>query len=151
MSYFTFLAADCPLLEVAQKDYPIEINIDEETGATTVYDGDMDDNYSLSKFHLEGVNYIDKKFAVYLSWNYYTVGRARNIIEYIKTVLQSCDSVEIWKVWLSGSEDMHPIFHRYEISIRNFTEEDIKKIDSQDTFDGKYNNKPNFYCLKITK
>jgi len=44
-------------------------------------------------------DYTDKKNAVSLEWNY-TDGRAKQVIEYIKTALQKSSHVEFWKVWL---------------------------------------------------
>ena len=76
MSVCTFIASDYPLQEAApEQEYPIEINID--TG--TIYDGGMDDNYFLFSFP-DVSDYTNKKYGVYLEWNY-TDGRAERILE----------------------------------------------------------------------
>lgn len=77
MSVCTFLASDYPLPEVFPiQDYPIEINID--TGE--IHDGGADDNYFLLNFR-DVSDYTDKKYAVYLEWNY-TDGRAKQITKF---------------------------------------------------------------------
>ena len=76
MSVCTFIASDYPLKEAAlEQEYSIEINID--TG--TIYDGGMDDNYFLFSFP-DVSDYTNKKYGVYLEWNY-TDGRAERILE----------------------------------------------------------------------
>lgn len=148
MSYCTFLAADCFLPEVKpEKDYPLEINVDEGT----IYDGGANDNYSFWKFDEVG-DYTDKSSGVVLDWNYYTVKRGGQIIEYIKKALESCDSVELWRVWLMDYYEYNerPYYRRSEISIDELTEEDIKKISDMDVWSS-YKNRPTYYCLKITR
>ena len=86
MSVCRFIASDFPLTEFASsQDYPIEINVDNGT----IYDGGADDNYFLIPF-LNVADYTDKKYGVYLEWDY-TDGRAKQFIEYIKTALQKSD------------------------------------------------------------
>ena len=98
MSNCVFIAADSLLPEVRPtKDYPLHINLD--TGI--ISDGGADDNYSLLTFD-EVDLYCRKKYGVYLELHQYTDGRARQIIEYIRTALLQTDCVEIWNVWLLG-------------------------------------------------
>ena len=86
MSYFTYIASDYPLPTVERPDREITIEFDTETGS--VFDGDYEDDFAL--YPAEGLSDVrtEKKYAVYLEWNYYTEGRAKNIIEYIKENLK---------------------------------------------------------------
>ena len=97
MSVCRFIASDMPLTEFSpSQDYPVEIDVDKGT----IYDGGADDNYFLITFS-SVKDYTDKNYGVYLEWEY-TDGRAKQIIEYIKTALQKSDSIEFWLVWLMG-------------------------------------------------
>ena len=87
-----------------------------------IYDGDADDNYFLLPF-ADVREYSDKKNGVYLEWNYYTEGRAKQLIEYLKNALQNADSVELWRVWLGVSDEFEdsPVIHRQTISVDELT------------------------------
>ena len=151
MSVCTFIASDFPLTEFApSQDYQLDINVDDGT----IYDGGADDNYFLNSFaNVE--DYTDKKYGVSLEWHY-TDGRATQIIEYIKNALQSANSVELWRVWLTdyyGFED-RPFIHRKAITIDELTAKHIKEIDNSEIWnnpDKKYPDRPSFYCLAITR
>ena len=151
MSICTFIAADIPLSEAAPpQEYPTEINIDKGT----VYDGGADDNYYLISF-ADVELYTDKKFGVYLEWNY-TDGRAEQIIEYIKTVLDYTNIVEIWHVWLMDYYEYEdsPVIHRKTISIDEMTTQHVKEISNAEiwnTPDKMYPSRPSFYRLIITR
>ncbi|MBR6522719.1 MAG: hypothetical protein IKT47_08610 [Oscillospiraceae bacterium] len=151
MSVCSFIASDFPLSEFApSQNYPLEINID--TG--TVYDGGADDNYFLLPFSDVG-SYTDKSYGVSLEWHY-TEGRAKQIIEYIKTALSQSDNVEFWHVWLMGYYEFEerPFIHRKAVSFSELTPELIKEIDDADiwnTPDKAYPERPSFYCLTITR
>lgn len=151
MSACIFLASDKPLAEFApSQDYPLHINIDEGT----INDGGADDNYFLIHF-ANASDYTDKEYAVSLQWNY-TDGRAKQIIEYIKTALQSTKNIELWHVWLMGYYEFEdrPFIHRKTISIDKLTAKHIKEISSANiwnTPDKMYPERPSFYCLTITK
>lgn len=88
MSLCIFWASDYPMPEVAPcKDYPLHIDIDKGT----IYDGDADDNFFLCSF--ESVkDYTDKEYGVNLEWAYYTEGRAKLILDYIRDVLEHTKS-----------------------------------------------------------
>ena len=151
MSICRFIASDSPLEEYspAQK-YPVHINID----MGTIDDGGADDNYHLLSFDSVR-NYTDKDYGVYLEWNY-TDGRAKQIIEYIKTALQKIDRVEFWSVWLMDYYEYEdrPYIHKKAISIEELTTEHIKDIDEAEiwnTPDRMYPDRPSFYCLTITR
>lgn len=151
MSACKFIASDMPLTEFApSQDYPLHINIDEGT----IYDGGADDNYFLNTFtNVE--DYTDKKYAVSLEWNY-TDGRAKQIIDYIKTALQKADNIEFWNVWLMGYYEFEdrPFIHRKTISIDELTTEHIKEIDNAviwNTPNKMYPERPSVYCLTITR
>ena len=151
MSVCTFIASDSPLRAVAPlQDYPLDIDLD--NGA--IYDGDADDNYFLHIF-TDVADYTNKKYGVFLEWNY-TEGRAKRIIEYIKDALLDTDSVELWCVWLMNYYEFEdrPVIHRRTISIEELTEKHIKEIDDAqiwNTPDKMYPNRPSFYCLKIKR
>lgn len=151
MSVCRFIASDTYLPEFApSQNYPFEINIDNGI----IFDGGADDNYFLISFENIG-DYTDKKYGVYLEWNY-TDGRAKQIIAYIKTALQKSDIIEFWHVWLMDYyefEDRHFI-HRKTISISDLTTEQIKEIDNAviwNTPDKMYPGRPSFYCLTIKR
>ena len=151
MSVCIFIASNVSLTEFApSQEYPLEINIDNGT----IYDGGADDNYFLNTFaNVE--DYTDKKYGVCLEWNY-TDGRAKQIIEYIKTALQEEDSIEFWNVWLMDYYEYEdrPFIHRKTISISELTTEHIKEIVNAviwNTPDKMYPQRPSFYCLTITR
>lgn len=151
MSACKFIASDIPLVEFApSQKYPLHIDID----SGTIDDGDADDNYFLIPF--ENVDsYTNKKYGVYLEWNY-TEGRAKQIIEYIKAALQEADVIEFWHVWLMDYYELEdrPFIHRKTISISELTVEHIKEMDNADIWnipDKMYPDRPSFYCLIITK
>lgn len=124
MSVCTFIASDFPLKEAApERDYPLHINLD--NGQTC--DGGTDDNYFLLPFGDAG-DYTDKKYGVHLEWNYYTEGRAKRIIEYLKDALQNATSVEVWHVWLGGNDEFEdrPVIRRRTISVDELTADDIR-------------------------
>lgn len=151
MSVCTFIASDSPLPEFAPpQEYPLHINID--TG--TIYDGGADDNYYLNPF-LHVADYTEKKYGVCLEWNY-TPGRAKRIMEYIKTALLKSDTIEFWHVWLLGYYEFEdrPYIHRKVVSIDELTTEHIKEMDHAEiwnTPDKMYPERPSFYCLTITR
>ena len=155
MSVCTFIASDFPLKEVVPvRDYPLEINLDDGE----MYDGDADDNYSLFPF-TDVWEYTDKKYGVHLEWNYYTEGRAKQLIEYLKNVLRDTDPVELWRVWLGVSDEFDdfedsPVIHRQTISIDELTVKHIEEIDRSDVWntpDKTHPNRPSFYCLEIRR
>lgn len=149
MSVCVFIAADCPLPEVRPtEDYPLHINID----TNAVYDGGEDDNFFLLPF--DDVNiYSEKKFGVYLELPLYTDGRARQIIDYIKSALRQTKSVELWKVWLLGywEYDDRPYIRKKTININDLTVTDIKEINDGENWNNKDPNRPSFYCLEIVQ
>ncbi len=151
MSVCTFIASDFPLAEHSpSKEYPLEINIDNGT----IYDGGADDNYFLSPFANVDI-YTEKKYGVYLEWNYCD-GRAEHIIEYIKNVLQKTNAVELWRVWLTDYHEFEdrPFIHRQTIAIEELTIEHIKGMDNAEIWDNPdkmHPNRPSFYCLRITR
>lgn len=149
MSVCVFIAADCPLPEVRPtEDYPLHINID----TNAVYDGGEDDNFFLLPF--DDVNiYSEKKFGVYLELPLYTDGRARQIIDYIKSALRQTESVELWKVWLLGywEYDDRPYIRKKIVSINDLTVADIKEINDGESWNNKDPNRPSFYCLEIVQ
>ncbi len=151
MSACRIIASDIPLTEFApSQEYPLEINIDKGT----IYDGGADDNYFLNTF-ANVQDYTEKKHGVRLEWQY-TDGRAKQIIEYIRSVLSKTDSVEFWHVWLMDYYEFEdrPFVHKKNISIAELNIEHIKKINDAEVWntpDKMYPNRPSFYCLTITR
>ena len=97
MSVCIFIASNSPLKTLApSQEYPMDINLDKGT----IYDGGADDNYFLFDFK-KVADYTNKKYGVFLEWNY-TEGKAGHLIEYIKNSLLNTDSIELWHVWLDG-------------------------------------------------
>lgn len=93
--------------------------------------------------------------SVCLEWNY-TDGRAKHIIENMKTTLQKSSDVESWKVWLMDYYEYEdrPFVHRKTIAISELTTEHIKEIEDAviwNTPDKMYPQRPSFYCLTITR
>lgn len=151
MSTCTFIASDSALETVKPiQEYPLEINIDD----SQIYDGGADDNYFLHTF-TSVEDYTDKKYGVYLEWNY-TEGRAEQIIKYIKDALRKTDVVEFWHVWLTDYHEFEdrPVMHKQRIAIQELTPNHIKEIDNAEiwnTPDKIYPDRPSFYCLTITR
>ena len=151
MSICRFIASDIPLTEFApSQDYPVKIDIDKGI----VDDGSADDNYFLIPFD-SVKNYTDKDYGVYLEWDY-TDGRAKQIVEYIRTALQKTANIEFWNVWLMDYYEYEdrPYIHRKTISIGELTTEHIKEINNAviwNTPDKLYPERPSFYCLTITR
>ncbi len=151
MSILTFIASDNPLVGIApsQNDL-LGIHTDDDT----VYDGGADDDYFLCAF-TDVESYTQKRYAVYLEWNY-TEGRAKRVIDYIRKAVQDTDSIEFWHVWLMDYDEFEdrPVVHRSTVSISELTTAHIKDIDSADiwnTPDKRYPNRPSFYCMEIKR
>jgi len=133
---------------VPQKEYPLVINIDEGT----ICDGGTDDNFCLHTFG-DVQSYTDKKYGVYLEWNY-TEGRAKAILEYIRNALAHENEIELWHVWLMDyyEYDESPVIHRRTVSLSDVTADDIKKMDEAEIWnqpDKRNPGRPSFYCLSI--
>ncbi len=128
MSYYTYIASDYPLPTVERPDRELFIEFDTETGSA--FDGDYEDDFAF--YPAEGLSDVrtEKKYAVYLEWNYYTEGRARNIIEYIKENLKHTDEVELWHIWAGAGEIFN--VHTKKISIDSLCPEMIRELDEQE-------------------
>ena len=151
MSVWKMIASDYPLPEVRPEDeYPLEINMDEGT----IFDGDADDNFTLSPFPDNVKEYTDMEYGTTLDWAYYTEGRALKIIEIIQSVLQHTDSVEFWNIWLGAlEENERPIIKLATLPIAELTPKDIQEWDIQEVWNSpsRYGDRPTFYCLKIIR
>ena len=151
MSACRIIASDTPLTEFApSQEYPLEINIDKGT----IYDGGADDNYFLNTF-ANVQHYTKKKHGVSLEWQY-TDGRAKQIVEYIKSALLKANSVEFWLVWLMDYYEFEdrPFIHKKTISMDELSIEHIKEIDNAviwNTPDKMHPDRPSFYCLTVTR
>lgn len=128
MSYFTYIASDYPLPTVERPDRDITIEINTETGVIT--DGDFDDDFALYPAECLSDVRTEKKYAVYLEWNYYTEGRAKNVIEYIEENLKHTDEVELWHIW-SGAGEIFNV-HTKNISLASLCPEMIRELDERE-------------------
>lgn len=150
MSICLFLASDVPMPEVIP---PQEYLVHVDTDKGTIFDGNGDDNFSLLSF-ANVTDYTDKAYGVCLEWVYYTDGRARKVIEYIKKVLKETDCVEMWCVWLADYYEYEdrPFIHNKSISVADLTETNIKEMDCAEIWnkpDKHYPDRPSFYRLTI--
>ena len=89
-------------------------------------------------------------------WNYCTEGRAKRLIEYLKSALRDSTSVELWRVWLgvSGEFEDSPVIHRQSISIDELTAKHIEEVDRADVWnspDKAHPGRPSFYCPEIRR
>lgn len=128
LSYYTYIASDEPLPTVDRPDREITIEINTETGVFS--DGDFEDDFALYPAECLSDVRTEKKYAVYLEWNYYTEGRARNIIEYIKENLKHTDEVELWHIW-SGAGEIFSV-HTKKIPIDSLEPEMIRELDERE-------------------
>ena len=128
MSYCTYIASDHPLPTVERPDREFTIEINTETGV--VSDGDYEDDFALYPAECLSDIRTEKKYAVYLEWNYYTEGRAKNIIEYIKENLKHTDEVELWHIWMGAGEIFN--VHTKNIPIESLRPEMIRELDAQE-------------------
>ncbi len=151
MSVCKFIAADVPLQEVApSKEYPVHIDIDNGI----IDDGGADDNFFLISFS-DVQDYTDKKYGVYLEWDY-TDGRAEQILKYIRKALEETEQVEFWHVWLMDYYEYEdsPVIHKRTISIEKMTIRDIYELDKANIWnspDKHIPSRPSFYRLIITR
>jgi len=151
MSVCTFIAADIPLQEAApSKMYPVHIDLDKGT----IEDGGADDNFFLFSFP-DVQDYTDKKHGVYLEW-YYTDGRAEQILNYMKGILEKVESIELWHVWLMDYYEYEdsPVIKKRTVSIGEMTIRDIYEMDNADIWNSPDKNipsRPSFYRLVITR
>ena len=91
-----------------------------------IRDGALDDDFAL--FCADGLDSIftGKKYTVGLEWHYYTEGRARQVIDYIRENLQHTDTVELWHIWMGSCEK--PLIRSRTVSIHALTPEDIRAL-----------------------
>ena len=101
----------------------INIIIDTENG--TFDDGGFDDDfeiYDMDAYY--GPTDSDKKFKVVIECDL-TMGRAENILDYIRQQLEYTDELELWSIWLG---DYNQKISWYEANIQEFTAEDLMEI-----------------------
>ena len=148
-SVCVFVAADCPLPEARpSRECPLHVDLE----GNTVHEGRADDNFSLLLFDDVSV-YCEKKYGVYLELPAYTNGRAKQILDYIRSVLRQTESAELWNVWLLGcwEYDDRPYIHRKTVPIDDLTVADIKGIIDAKNWNGKDPQRPSFYCMEIVR
>ena len=150
MSVCTLIVSDTPLSPVApSRDYPLHINLD--TG--TLYDGGADDNFFLRPFPA-AADYTGKS-GVCLDWHY-TEGRAKRIIDYVRTALEHGSTVELWHLWLEDYWEFEerPYIRKRTIPITELTPALIRELDEAAIWnkpDPMYPQRPSFYCLAVTR
>ena len=95
-----------------------------------IRDGGFADDFAL--LQAEGMEdiYSEKKYKVYLEWNYYTEERAGQVIEYIRDNLSHTDEVEIWRIWMGAAEK--PTIRSKKVPISKLRGEDIRKLEEKD-------------------
>ena len=133
MSACIFFASDAPLPEVfppPEYDY-LAINVDDGT----IDDGGADDNFALRTYP-DSFLYTDKAFAVCLDWAYYTEGRARQLIDYIGSALESAE---------------RPVVHRAAVRFDESVVDDLRELGETDLWNNKETNRLSFYCLTVTQ
>ena len=120
-----------------------EIHFDLDHG--TVDDGGLADDFSimnlnpaLSDIYTE----LPYRAAVECIWN---VGRAEEILSYMRKRLIDADVVEFWKIWLGC--DQRPKINHYSAAIGDLTPEDLLEIADFSTFE----KEPIHHCLTVTK
>ena len=106
-------------------DVTIVIDLENRTS----YDGKADDNYAIWPLEKTADILTEKRFCVYLEWQY-TQGRANQVIKYIKENLEHTDEVEIWRIWMGGGFPQRII--KAEIPVDKLTVDDVRKIDTID-------------------
>ena len=149
MSVCIFIAADCELPEKPHADREHFVNFDTEDGKP--YDGDPDDEYALYPF-ADAEYYSGLRHGAELEWNYYTPGRAGEIIAYIGKLLSECDRVELWKVWLTDwyEYDERPRYRKSEVSFGDLTVGDIEEITETEVWT-RGQKRPTYHCLTVRK
>lgn len=95
-----------------------------------IRDGAFADDFAL--LQAEGMDdvYSEKKYKVYLEWNYYTEERADQVIEYIRDNLFHTDEVEIWRIWMGTAEK--PTIRSKRIPISELKGDDIRQLEEKD-------------------
>ena len=84
------------------KDKPMILWTDREdaldTDTGSVWDGDLDDDFSIVPMEKQEDIYSEKHYCARLAWSRYTKGRAGRLILYIRQLLEHTPSVEIWHI-----------------------------------------------------
>lgn len=147
MSICTIIAANCPLTELEpSQDYPCHIDLDRNT----IEDGGADDNFFLYAFP-EVKRYCAMDYGVYLEWNYGTVGRARQIMDYIGDILEETEVVELWQVWLTNDEDERSDIKCITVPFQDLQPEDILELNQADAWLDRRQERPTWYCLRVIR
>ena len=86
-------------------------------------------------------------------YNAYTEGRARQLIDYIGSALESAPCVELWHVWQGGfySFDERPVVHRAAVRFDEFVVDDLRELGETDLWNNKETNRLSFYCLTVMR
>ncbi len=120
------------------KDKPMILWTDREdaldTDTGSVWDGDLDDDFSIVPMEKQEDIYSEKHYCARLAWSRYTKGRAGRLILYIRQLLEHTPSVEIWHIWM-GASYPPPNIKRKKIQAKELTEEIIEKLDAEAVFE----------------
>jgi len=103
----------------------------------------LDDDFSIWKLDPSTEDiYTEKKYRVYLEWNY-TRGRAEQVIQYVREQLKHTDELEIWHIWMGNGD--YPKIRKCTIGIDELTPDDLKEL-----YDMKVEREPTVhYCFVI--
>jgi len=91
-----------------------------------VRDGGMDDDFSLCPLNGGDSIYTEKEYIVTLDWHYFTEGRARMVIDYIRENLKHTDEVEMWHIWMGSGEK--PLIRSRTVSVDELKPGDIAAL-----------------------
>lgn len=139
MSAYIFLASETPLEEVWEpSERPVFIDLDRET----TEGGAFDSNFSV--LHTNAVLELSTDKPCFASLEIYKPGCEAEIVEYLKTQLESAHEIEIWHTWLNGDFD-HKI-RKVEIPANRLIPEDIQELKNLEV----YREPLTDYCYQIT-
>ncbi len=144
-----FIAADRPLAKHRPKE-EFRLSIDVDQGI--VDDGGAEDGYFLHEF-CDVDLYCDKQYGVELEMHQYTAERADRIIAYIRNVLETSVSVEVWNIWLLGywEYEDRPHIHKKIIPIDELKAEHIKELYHAENWNNGDIDRPWFHGIEIVK
>ena len=83
---------------------------------------EVDIIYNMDEYY--GPTDSEKEFKVVIECDL-TLGRAENILDYIRQQLEYTDEIELWSIWLG---DYDQKISWYEAKIQEFTAEDLVEI-----------------------
>lgn len=101
-----------------------EVVVDVDRGE--IRDGSLDDDFSIRESSSCMDMFTDKKYTANLEWSYYTEGRAKQVIAYIRCHLEQADEMELWHIWMGI--DVRPLIRSRSIALRDLKPDDIREL-----------------------